>query len=172
VTSDIRSINKTIYNTLSSLRKISISVIYYLLSIFRERYLASVTKILSIASFKKILIPSGAAIQASFFLIGIILITAGIFYNAAAQTTYSRVAIYNDHRIAETVDILMAYINGAFGAMIMVIAGIAAIMSCAFGQYKAALGLLAVAVGSFVLRTLIATWFNDVSLQNNSIRPQ
>jgi hypothetical protein len=127
-----------------------------------------------IDSIKERLTLNGYHVQLGLFMLGITLIAAGLLADASAQAggTYSRVAVYNDHRIAETVDILMAYINGAFGAMIMVIAGVGAIMSCAFGQYKAALGLLAVAVGAFVLRTLVATWFNDVSLQNNSIRAQ
>ena len=116
----------------------------------------------------KLLTPTGSQVQFGLFMLGVVLITAGIFEHADAA--YSRVARYNDDRVAESVDVLLAYINGAFGALIMVISGVGAIMSCAFGQYKAALGLLAVAVGSFVLRTLVATWFNDTSLQNNTIR--
>ena len=47
----------------------------------------------------------------------------------------------------------------------MVAAGIGAILSSAFGQYKAALSLLVVAVGAFILRSIIGTFFNDNNVQ-------
>lgn len=96
-------------------------------------------------------------------LIGITLLALGLNHEASA---YTPVARYNDDRIAESVDIILTYINGTFGALVMVSAGIAAILSSAFGQYRAALGLLVVAVGSFILRSLISTWFNDENLQS------
>ena len=49
--------------------------------------------------------------------------------------------------------------------MVMVAAGIGAILSSAFGQYRAALGLLVVAVGAFILRSLLGTFFNDINIQ-------
>ena len=94
---------------------------------------------------------------------GITLLALGLNDEASA---YTPVAKYNDDRIAESVDIILTYINGTFGALVMVSAGIAAILSSAFGQYRAALGLLVVAVGSFILRSLISTWFNDENLQS------
>jgi hypothetical protein len=59
----------------------------------------------------------------------------------------------------------MTYLEGSFGALILAASGIGAIMSAAFGQYKAAFSLMAVAVGSFILRSLISTFFNDISIQ-------
>jgi len=108
--------------------------------------------------------PTNRQIQALFLLTGLILIAAGTIEGAQAYTPQGK---YNDDRIAESVDLILTYINGTFGALIMVSAGIAAILASAFGQYRAALGLLVVAVGSFILRSLISTWFNDQSLQSN-----
>ncbi len=59
---------------------------------------------------------------------------------------------------------ILDFIEGAFGALIMIIAGIGAIVSAAFGQYKAALGLLAVAIGAFILRSLVNTFFGTTIL--------
>lgn len=107
--------------------------------------------------------PSHSQVQGMLFALGVALVTLGSLDGAFA---YTPIANYNDDRIAEAVDLIFRYINGTFGALIMVCAGIAAILSSAFGQYRAALGLLVVAVGSFILRSLVATWFNDTTLQS------
>ena len=72
---------------------------------------------------------------------------------------------YNDARIANAVNAVMTYLEGTFGALVMAAAGIGAILSAAFGQYKAALSLMVVAIGAFILRSLMSTFFNDVSVQ-------
>ena len=107
--------------------------------------------------------PSSRQVQGVLLLVGLLLLSGGMLEHAQA---YTQQAKYNDDRIAESVDLILTYVNGTFGALIMVSAGIAAIMASAFGQYKAALGLLVVAVGSFILRSLISTWFNDENLQS------
>ena len=71
---------------------------------------------------------------------------------------------FNDKRIDLVINAIFTYLEGSFGALIMVSAGIGAIVSSAFGQYRAALGLLVVAVGAFVLRSLVGTFFNDVGI--------
>jgi hypothetical protein len=47
----------------------------------------------------------------------------------------------------------------------MVCAGLGAILSSAFGQYRAALGCLIIAVGAFILRSFLSTFFNDENIQ-------
>jgi hypothetical protein len=116
--------------------------------------------------------PSSQHIQIMFLGLGVLLLSAGVMSDALAQFTYNGgagQATYNDDRIAESVDVILLYITGSFGALVMVSAGIAAIISSAFGQYRAALGLLVVALGSFILRSLISTWFNDSSLQFDTV---
>ena len=88
--------------------------------------------------------------------------TSGAVHAAGGYTPYE--IQYNDQRIMDVIGAIFTYMEGAFGALIMVAAGIGAIVASAFGQYKAALGLLAVAVGAFVLRSLVSTFFNDTGL--------
>ena len=68
---------------------------------------------------------------------------------------------YNTKRLENAVNVLFTYIEGSFGALVMVCAGVGAILSSAFGQYRSALGLMVVALGSFTLRSFVATFFND-----------
>jgi hypothetical protein len=109
--------------------------------------------------------PSSQSVQLGLFVLGVILISSGIALDASAQ--YTAKANYNDARIAESADVILTFLNGAFGALVMVASGIGAIISGAFGQYRAALGLMVVAVGSFIVRSLISTWFNDATLQQS-----
>ena len=65
-----------------------------------------------------------------------------------------------DFRIAQFTERMFSLIEGNLGALIMVVAGIAAIVSAAFGAFRAAVSLLAVAVGAFILRSLVEIFFN------------
>ncbi len=113
--------------------------------------------------------PSSAQIQGALFIFGVTLLSVGLTMDASAQFSGSN-AVYNDSRIAEAVDMIMMHLQGSFGALVMVVTGLLAIISSALGNYKAALGLLVVAVGAFILRSLVSTFFNDESLQVNDIR--
>jgi hypothetical protein len=109
--------------------------------------------------------PSSQKVQLGLFALGVVLLSTGIAIDAAAQ--YTAKANYNDARMAESADVIFTYLNGSFGALVMVASGIGAIISGAFGQYRASLGLMVVAVGSFIVRSLVSTWFNDISLQGD-----
>ena len=54
---------------------------------------------------------------------------------------------------------ILRFIEGAFGALVMVGAGLGAIVAAAFGAYKAAISLLFVAVGAFILRAIVSLFF-------------
>ena len=108
--------------------------------------------------------PSSTQIQMALFLLGVTLLLAGTIHGALAQGDLGSNYEYNDDRIAEAVDIIFRYIQGSFGALVMVCAGIGAIISSAFGGYRAALGLLVVAIGAFILRSLVRTFFNDINI--------
>lgn len=71
---------------------------------------------------------------------------------------------FDDTRIANAVQTVMRYLEGSFGALIMAASGIAAIGSAAFGQYKAAMSCMVVAVGAFILRSMMNTFFNIQSI--------
>lgn len=54
---------------------------------------------------------------------------------------------------------MLRFIEGPFGALVMVGSGLGAILAGAFGAYKAAISLLFVAVGAFILRALVSLFF-------------
>ena len=110
--------------------------------------------------------PSRSQAQASLFALGVVLLTVGLITHASADPTVAG-AEFNDERIANSVNTLLAYLEGSFGALVMVASGIGAILSSAFGQYRAALGCLIVAVGAFILRSILATFFNTSSIAAN-----
>lgn len=111
--------------------------------------------------------PSKMQAQIGLFLLGVVLLSAGMEGVSFAQITSGEtdsLGEYNDERISEAVNRIFGYLEGSFGALIMVAAGLGAIISSAFGQYRAALGLLVVAVGAFILRSLVSTFFNADSI--------
>lgn len=111
--------------------------------------------------------PSKSQAQCALFVFGVCILAMGLSDAAqAAGTPGASQITYNDTRIAEAIQAVLAYIEGTFGAMVMIAAGIGAIFSSAFGQYKAALGLLVVAVGAFILRSLVSAFFNVENVQN------
>ncbi|MCB0354922.1 MAG: hypothetical protein KDD64_15420 [Bdellovibrionales bacterium] len=112
--------------------------------------------------------PSKAQGQAMLFLLGVGLLTIGLIDGAAAQAGNGGVITYNDTRVSNSINAIMTYIEGSFGALVMIAAGIGAILSSAFGQYRAALGLLVVAVGAFILRSFVSTFFNDANILENT----
>jgi hypothetical protein len=99
--------------------------------------------------------------SALLYIIGIAILAMGLNDASYAQRSIN----YNDQRLIEAINAVLTYLEGSFGALVMVCAGIGAILSAAFGQYKASLGLLVVAIGSFILRSLMSTFFNDVGVQ-------
>jgi hypothetical protein len=107
--------------------------------------------------------PTEKQARLALFVAGVAILGLGLSHDVIAQGKLE--TTYNDEKIANAVNAIMTYLEGSFGALIMAASGIGAIMSAAFGQYKAAFSLMAVAVGSFILRSLISTFFNDISIQ-------
>lgn len=113
--------------------------------------------------------PSRTQIQFVLLAAGVTVLTLGVMHGAFAvdgggpdMTTE-----YNDDRIANSVTTILTYLEGSFGALIMVVAGILAVLSAAFGNYKAAMGALVIAVGSFILRSFMHTFFNTASIESD-----
>ncbi len=108
--------------------------------------------------------PTEKQARLALFVAGVAILGLGLSHDVIAQGKLE--TTYNDDKIANAVNAIMTYLEGSFGALIMAASGIGAIMSAAFGQYKAAFSLMAVAVGSFILRSLISTFFNDQNIQS------
>ena len=66
---------------------------------------------------------------------------------------------YEDDLVRNSVGNIFKLIEGAFGALVMVVAGLGAIIAAAMGAYRAAVGMLVVAVGAFILRALVSLFF-------------
>ena len=62
-------------------------------------------------------------------------------------------------RIDDAREILLELIEGSFGALIMIVAGLVAIIASAMGAYRAAMSALVVAIGAFILRTMVDVFF-------------
>ena len=102
--------------------------------------------------------PSSSHIQLMLFVLGAGLLAVGLTSGAFAQG--AELGQYNDERISQGANLILMHMSGSFGALIMILAGLGAIISSAFGQYRAALGMLVVAIGTFILRSIVGTFFN------------
>ena len=95
--------------------------------------------------------------------VGTVLIVGGMTDLSLAQdqaaTLSASEANFQDELIRGAVGNLFQLIEGAFGALIMVVAGLGAIVAAAMGAYRAAVGMLVVAVGAFILRSLVSLFF-------------
>ncbi len=103
--------------------------------------------------------PSENAERVFYLFLGVMLINLGVADLALATNQGASKFTIEQGQFIAIICAILDFIEGAFGALIMIIAGIGAIVSAAFGQYKAALGLLAVAIGAFILRSLVNTFF-------------
>lgn len=114
-----------------------------------------------------LLCPTARQAQLVLFVFGIGILALGLNEAAMAQGgNQGGIIRYNDQRIVNAVNAIMTYLEGTFGALVMAAAGIGAILAAAFGNYKAALSLMVVAVGAFILRSVMATFFNDQNIQS------
>ena len=101
--------------------------------------------------------------NAFLFVLGVALLGSGLVELSLAQGggpsgSYSQ-AQFDDTLIRNSVGNLFKLIEGAFGALIMVVSGLGAIVAAAMGAYRAAVGMLVVAVGAFILRSLVSLFF-------------
>ena len=122
----------------------------------KDAYLLACQKVGSVMS-----APSERQGRIALFGLGVALLSFGVSDLAIAQGPTGNTIDIDETRIVGIVGAILEFIEGSFGALIMVVAGIGAIVSAAFGQYRAALGLLAVAIGAFVLRSLVRTFFGE-----------
>jgi type IV secretory pathway VirB2 component (pilin) len=101
--------------------------------------------------------PSQRQAQVMLFAFGFSLLAVGMLDAASAVGAPGQ---FNDIRIEQGIGRILKYMEGSFGALIMIASGLGAIVAAAFGQYRAALSLLVVAVGAFILRSLVHTFFS------------
>ena len=100
--------------------------------------------------------------SALLLVLGGVLLIGGVADLSSAQggpTGSFSEAAYDDLLVKNSVGNLFKLLEGAFGALIMVVAGLGAIVAAAMGAYRAAVGMLVVAVGAFILRALVSLFF-------------
>ena len=122
--------------------------------------------------------PSGKHIQYMLFVFGVSVLTFGLADVSLAQVASVSITsgmdselsphdiVYTDDQIQKALVAILTMIEGSFGALVMVASGIGAILGSAFGQYRSALGCLVVAVGAFILRSVMFTFFNLPNLED------
>jgi hypothetical protein len=66
---------------------------------------------------------------------------------------------YDDTLVRNAVGNLFRLMEGAFGALVVVAAGIGAVIAGVVGAYKAAFALFVTAVGAFILRAYVSLFF-------------
>lgn len=111
----------------------------------------------------KLLLCAQSHSTALMLVLGVVLLMGGMVDLTTAQglgpTGSFSEAAYEDELVRNSVGNLFKLVEGAFGALIMVVAGLGAIVAAAMGAYRAAVGMLVVAVGAFILRALVSLFF-------------
>jgi hypothetical protein len=137
----------------------------------RERALDVARKVSLVAT-----APTEKQAQTILFAAGLLTLSLGLSEELFAQAgnfgtgnSLAGQGQIEDSRIAAAVSVLFTFLEGSFGALIMAASGIAAIVAAAFGQYKAALSCMVCAVGAFILRSVMQTFFNTQSVQDFDI---
>lgn len=103
--------------------------------------------------------PSKRQMQVCLLILGVVLLTTGLGLEAMAATDVGDTGIETT-RIENAATKLIKAIEGPFGALIMIVAGIFAIVMAAMGQYKIAMSLLVISLGAFILKSIVKTFFN------------
>ena len=91
--------------------------------------------------------------QLTLFAVGALSLTLGLTKLAHAQDSF------DDYELRFAVCQNFKLIEGPYGALLMTVAGIGAIVSSAIGKYQAAYQMITVGVGAFILRSLVSLWF-------------
>lgn len=99
---------------------------------------------------------------------GLCLLTTGMSDLASAQVEYIGGRAYEVSENGEAQSNFYKLLNGAFGSLVMVVAGLGAMVSAAMGAYKAAVGMLVVAITAFCIRASVnvSLGYDDIRLQN------
>jgi hypothetical protein len=102
--------------------------------------------------------------QLLLFAIGTGLLVVGL--NEASMASNST---FDPTEIKNAVCKLFQLQQGAFGALVMTVAGIGAIVSSSMGAYRAAVSLIVVSCGSFILQALVSLFFGTFQCNNTGV---
>ncbi|MDR2338074.1 MAG: hypothetical protein LBE20_05455 [Deltaproteobacteria bacterium] len=98
------------------------------------------------------------------FIMGVVLLTVGLTSVSYAQGVPGIIISSSgwNYRMMMVICRVFEWLEGGFGALIMIAAGLLAIVTAAMGAYKAAMSCLIIAVGVFILRAFATLFFPTV----------
>jgi hypothetical protein len=105
---------------------------------------------------ERILQPSKTA-KLTVLALAVFLLTLGMMEVSSQALNES--GSFDESRFQTLNETFFDLLEGSFGALLMIIAGFIAIVSMAFGFYRAALAALLVAIGAFILRPFVGMFF-------------
>ena len=94
------------------------------------------------------------------FFLGISLLLIGTSEIASAQGAAGIGAGYDGQKFGDICRQFLESHRTGYGSLLTAISGLGAIIASAMGGFKAAWGLLVVAIGSFILNTYKDLWFS------------
>ena len=99
----------------------------------------------------------------SLFIVGSFVLVAGLGQIAHAQPV-AQIGYGSgwNQGIVNAIAGIFHWLDGGFGALIMIGAGLMAIVTAAMGAYKAAMSCLVIAAGTFILRSFAKLFFPEV----------
>ena len=98
--------------------------------------------------------------SAILFTQALILVICGLTNLALAQENTSTSSTeFDDTYIKDAICKVIFVIEGSFGALLMLVAGLAGIVSAAIGAYKAAMNCIVIACGSWIIRSFVTLYF-------------
>ena len=103
------------------------------------------------------------------FVLGIMIITLGVFnLDAVAELDNTGGNSKAGEIIKEQLCKILGLLQGAFGALILVVAGLAAVVTAAMGAYKLAMSCVVIACGAWVIEAFMMLFFPNISCDENA----
>lgn len=93
--------------------------------------------------------------------LGVVLIAASVDTVAHAQVGGGGGAGTYDQQIVDQICKIVVMSQGYFGALVMSVAGLVAIISAATGGYRAAMNAIAVGAGAWLVRPMLFLFFGE-----------
>lgn len=103
----------------------------------------------------------------AFILFLCFMLPLSVFAQDAAQ-----VIGFDSTELTSSRDSFFSYIEGSVGTLIVVAAGVAAIISASMGMYAVSKTLMIAAVGTFIIKSVTLTFFPDQADEFKGIPPQ
>ena len=95
---------------------------------------------------------------------GLVYVLLALFTADCALAQSTGVGGFDQSRMETAIAAILSLVEGAFGALVMIVSGLVAIIAAAMGAYRASMSALVVGVGAFILRAVVRLFFPDVEI--------